>query len=35
MSVRTMVATKQGNSGLLQTVIDGKTSDFLSMDYLF
>jgi len=35
MSVRTMVATKNANNGLIQTVIDSRKSDFLSMDYLF
>jgi len=32
---RTMVATKNANNGLIQTVIDSRKSDFLSMDYLF
>mmetsp|Transcript_26009 Transcript_26009/g.65622 ORF Transcript_26009/g.65622 Transcript_26009/m.65622 type:complete len:558 (-) Transcript_26009:185-1858(-) len=35
MSVRTMVATKHANNGLVQQVIDTKTSDFLNMEYLF
>lgn len=30
-----MVATKGSNSGLIQTVIDSRKSDFLTMDYLF